>query len=112
MKLVHVREFYQKDGEWSPGTSGITMNKEQFAKFCSEAPKLSDSLKSRSEYQFNLSAANGKGEVKQACVNEYKGVFRVGIREWYQDKSSGQLKPTKKGVNLTAPEWGVLESKL
>ncbi|CAH8451311.1 unnamed protein product [Schistosoma bovis] len=34
---------------------------------------------------------------KFACVREFRGKAFVDIREYYEDKSSGELKPGKKG---------------
>lgn len=110
-KLVNVREFYSKDGQMLPGSSGVALNKEQFSKLCEVAQDLSGALTAREERGIPLSAKNARGEVKQASVSGFKGVFRVGIREWYTDKKTDELKPTKKGVNLTSAEWEILKGR-
>lgn len=39
------------------------------------------------------------GNLKQVTVREFKGKTLIDIRTMYTDKSSGELKPTKKGIN-------------
>lgn len=36
-------------------------------------------------------------------ISEFKGKTNLNIREWYTDTTTGELKPTKKGV-LIRPE--------
>lgn len=42
----------------------------------------------------------GAGEVIRIEVSEYKGQKYLNVRIWYTDKSSGELKPTQKGVAI------------
>ena len=42
-------------------------------------------------------------------VQEYKGQPLVSIREYYTDKETGELKPTKKGVSLTTEQWRLIK---
>nr|CAH8827533.1 unnamed protein product [Trichobilharzia regenti] len=37
---------------------------------------------------------------KFACVRDFRGKVFVDIREYYEDKSSGELKPGKKGKKI------------
>lgn len=37
-------------------------------------------------------------------VSKFRGKTYVSIREYYQD-SSGQQKPSKKGISLTVDQW-------
>jgi hypothetical protein len=48
------------------------------------------------------------GEKKRATVNEFKGAIYVDIREFYNDKEDGSMKPTKKGISLKKEEWKML----
>mmetsp|Transcript_10408 Transcript_10408/g.12644 ORF Transcript_10408/g.12644 Transcript_10408/m.12644 type:complete len:112 (+) Transcript_10408:74-409(+) len=44
-------------------------------------------------------------------VKEFKGKTFVDIREFYEDKSSGEKKPGKKGIMLNAQQWkSIMES--
>lgn len=43
-------------------------------------------------------------------VSEFKGRVMVGIREFYMDKGSGELKPGKKGISLNPKQWGKLKA--
>jgi len=45
------------------------------------------------------------GTRKRLTVRKFKGKQYVDIREFYEDKETGQKKPGKKGVSLAADEW-------
>ncbi|CAH8450841.1 uncharacterized protein DC041_0006444 [Schistosoma bovis] len=49
---------------------------------------------------------------KFACVREFRGRAFVDIREYYEDKSSGELKPGKKGISLNLEQWEYLKSSI
>ncbi|CAH8475333.1 unnamed protein product [Heterobilharzia americana] len=49
---------------------------------------------------------------KFACVREFRGKVFVDIREYYEDKSSGELKPGKKGISLNCEQWEYLKSSI
>lgn len=36
---------------------------------------------------------------------EYNGETYVSIRKWYKDKTTGESKPTKNGINMKLEEW-------
>jgi len=42
----------------------------------------------------------GGGEIIRIETTEFKGNKYLNIRVWYQDKESGEYKPTQKGVAL------------
>jgi len=42
---------------------------------------------------------------KRVTVRKFKGNTLVDIREYYEDRDSGEMKPGKKGVSLSADEW-------
>jgi len=45
-------------------------------------------------------------------VSEWKGQKRVDIRRWYNDKETGELKRTGKGINLSYDEFLNLVRKM
>jgi Transcriptional Coactivator p15 (PC4) len=45
-------------------------------------------------------------------VKAYKGKPLIDIREFYNDKSTGELKPGKKGISLTSEQYIQLKSSL
>lgn len=47
------------------------------------------------------------GKMKFVDVREFKSMTLVDIREYYEDKISGELKPGKKGISLQAAQWEV-----
>mmetsp|Transcript_32323 Transcript_32323/g.50379 ORF Transcript_32323/g.50379 Transcript_32323/m.50379 type:complete len:114 (-) Transcript_32323:42-383(-) len=42
---VQFREYYEKDGKFLPGKSGLSLNKEQFESIIALAPEIRDALK-------------------------------------------------------------------
>lgn len=52
------------------------------------------------------------GKRKQVTVRSYNNVNLVDIREFYEDKSTGELKPGKKGISLTEDVWNTLVENL
>ncbi|VDO00530.1 unnamed protein product [Rodentolepis nana] len=60
-------------------------------------------------------AANGDKIIdltgkKYVCVRSFRGRTFVDIREYYEDKADGGLKPGKKGVSLNCDQWDNLKS--
>lgn len=47
------------------------------------------------------------GKMKFIDVREYKGITLIDIREYYEDKKSGEMKPGKKGISLQKDQWEV-----
>ncbi|VDN13052.1 unnamed protein product [Dibothriocephalus latus] len=45
---------------------------------------------------------------KYVTVRNFKGRVFVDIREYYEDKSDGGLKPGKKGISLNVEQWDKL----
>lgn len=42
---------------------------------------------------------------KRVTISSFRGKPYVHIREYYEDKDTGEMKPTKKGIALTAEQW-------
>ena len=42
----------------------------------------------------------GNGEIFRVEITEYRGNNYLNIRTWYQDRDSGEYKPTQKGVAI------------
>ncbi|KAK7057166.1 PC4-domain-containing protein [Favolaschia claudopus] len=49
------------------------------------------------------------GKNKRVTVKNFKGNTLIDIREFYVDKTSGDVKPGKKGVSLTPEQWQELK---
>ncbi|KAL5110311.1 putative RNA polymerase II transcriptional coactivator [Taenia crassiceps] len=47
---------------------------------------------------------------KYACVRSFRGRVFVDIREYYEDKNDGGLKPGKKGISLNRDQWENLKN--
>lgn len=42
---------------------------------------------------------------RRVSLSTFKGKQYLNIREYYQDKGSGQWRPGKSGITLTKTEW-------
>ncbi|GMS91906.1 hypothetical protein PENTCL1PPCAC_14081 [Pristionchus entomophagus] len=45
------------------------------------------------------------GKMKFATVRSFKGQTYVDIREYYMDKTSGEMRPGKKGISLNVEQY-------
>lgn len=52
------------------------------------------------------------GKNKFVTVREFKGKALIDIREYYNDKGSGELKPGKKGISLSPEQYRQLKTLL
>ncbi|CAM9785755.1 unnamed protein product [Sphacelaria rigidula] len=50
--------------------------------------------------------------MKFVDVREFKGMTLIDIREYYEDKNTGELKPGKKGISLQADQWEALKENM
>ncbi|KAA0186083.1 RNA polymerase II transcriptional coactivator activated rna polymerase II transcriptional [Fasciolopsis buskii] len=80
----------------------------------SEGNKSSSSTEAKVQYTTNSDGdkmldLTGK---KYVCVRQFKGRVFVDIREYYEDKSSGDLKPGKKGISLNVEQWDFLKGMM
>ena len=44
-------------------------------------------------------------KMRKVTVDEYKGNILVNIREYYEDKASGEVKPGAKGIALSVEQF-------
>ncbi|HNJ05666.1 MAG TPA: transcriptional coactivator p15/PC4 family protein [Leptospiraceae bacterium] len=47
----------------------------------------------------------GAGEIIRVEVSEYQGKKYPNVRVWYTDKTSGEFKPTQKGVAIRPDQF-------
>ncbi|MCE9599251.1 MAG: transcriptional coactivator p15/PC4 family protein [Spirochaetia bacterium] len=47
----------------------------------------------------------GGGEIIRVEVSEYKGQKYLNVRVWYTDKTTGEYKPTQKGVAIKPDQY-------
>lgn len=85
-KMISIREYYEKDGEWLPGKKGITMTLEQYAGFVSVLPGIETALRQSGIQDVprpNYSNIGGDGETTgQAQEDE--------TEESEQDRDAGR----------------------
>lgn len=49
---------------------------------------------------------------KQVTVRKFNNINLVDIREFFEDRETGEKKPTKKGISLTEESWKKLVSSI
>ena len=57
-----------------------------------------------------IGMAGGKGSPLVVRRSSFKGIQTVDIRKYFREKSSGDLKPTRKGLTLTRNQYLFLHS--
>uniref|UniRef100_A0A1I7VPT8 PC4 domain-containing protein n=1 Tax=Loa loa TaxID=7209 RepID=A0A1I7VPT8_LOALO len=50
------------------------------------------------------------GKMRFVTVRSFKGKALIDIREYYQDKGSGELKPGRKGISLSGEQYQRLKA--
>ncbi len=45
-------------------------------------------------------------------VSKFKGKMLINIREFYDDKTTGEEKPGNKGIALSVEQWEALKSQV
>ncbi|VDM93713.1 unnamed protein product, partial [Onchocerca ochengi] len=50
------------------------------------------------------------GKMRFISVRSFKGKALIDIREYYQDKASGELKPGRKGISLSEEQYQRLKA--
>lgn len=45
------------------------------------------------------------GNLRYATVSKFKGKDYVNIREYYVEKDSGKMMPSRKGISLSKAQW-------
>ncbi|BEJ13251.1 hypothetical protein CspHIS471_0304250 [Cutaneotrichosporon sp. HIS471] len=51
-------------------------------------------------------------KMRRVTVRQFKGKVLVDFREFYTDKASGNAKPGKKGISLSAEQWAALKANM
>lgn len=69
-------------------------------------------LKDPDEVEMPKKQKDDKGEIyfdigrnRRVALSNFKGTEYINIREFYEDKKSGELMPGKKGISLKKEEW-------
>ncbi|CDS42620.1 RNA polymerase II transcriptional coactivator [Echinococcus multilocularis] len=99
-----------------PGNKrGVALNNDSDASLSSlEGEPPTKQSKSSSDINYEKSANGDKiidltGK-KYVRVHSFRGRVFVDIREYYEDKNDGGLKPGKKGISLNSEQWDNLKS--
>ncbi|KAK0412723.1 hypothetical protein QR680_006369 [Steinernema hermaphroditum] len=120
-KKSRKRVVDEENGSSDEGARNVKITKKA-RKIHDETPERSgsdsaeeDESKSKSVRKEIMKSANGEdlihlGRKRFVSVSEFKGAKMVNIREYYEDKSGGGLKPGKKGITINAAELTMLQS--
>merc|ERR1712150_115635 len=72
----------------------------------SATPKKSgDWTENKGEYWMNF------GKRRRITLRKWRGTTYVDVREFYEDRNSGEMKPGKKGISFNLDAWEELKSK-
>ena len=52
------------------------------------------------------------GANKMLRVKQFKGKTYIDIREFYEDKDTGEKKPGKKGIMINVEQWGKITQSI
>ena len=98
---VQLREYYEdkSSGEWKPGKKGIALNLHEWHQLKKHATQASTSLQENQPCKIDL------GRKRWLSVSEFQKIFSVDVREYYEDKKTGESKPGIKGLRLSGELW-------
>ena len=51
---------------------------------------------------------NGRGEQVQVAVQTYRGRQYIDVRTWFPDKTTGEMRPSQKGLAMNADQLAEL----
>lgn len=108
-----IRELYEKDGKLCPGAKGISLKKEIVEVLFEEETKekVKENLDAlRGGAKETPVFALGGSKIKMG-IRKFKTFLLIDIREYYDDKKSGEEKPGKKGISLNPDQWNALVSE-
>ena len=72
-------------------------------------PIKSDAVTQTGEREFRFHLRDTDTGSRLVSVKMFKGSVYVGIREYFKKSTTGQLIPTKKGINMRLDEWSRLK---
>ncbi|XP_051161503.1 activated RNA polymerase II transcriptional coactivator p15 [Leptopilina boulardi] len=97
------KEFIDSDDSSASGSSSEAEKKGK------KRPKKEVKQKESKEGSSSKKPKNdGVWELDEKClvtVRDFKGKTLIDIRYMYEDKNSGELKPSKKGISLNPKLW-------
>jgi len=122
---VDLREYYKKGDKLLPGQKGICLPLDQWQTLASQFPAIlramedlgarrappAPSAAAESAPKSEVDASLGKKGVvmlsnnRRAEARLFQGKRMFDLREMYEDKSTGELKPGKKGVCLDEAQF-------
>ncbi|CAD7963176.1 unnamed protein product [Amoebophrya sp. A25] len=108
--FVDMREWYsdRNSGELKPGKKGISLSISAYKKLKEKLP-LVDSWLTEGGGDTCFAELEGQKRVK---VDSFKGRMLVQVREFYDDKTTGEKKPGAKGIALTAANYAKFKDNL
>jgi len=111
--LVDVREFYEKGVKMFPGKKGISLKAEdQYLALKNLVVEGSVDAAIEKVTNFGVKEINYdlSSDIKKLSVRCYRGSCYVNIREYYFNKSTGEMAPGAKGIALNEDQYSALKS--
>ncbi len=88
-----------------PGVQADMNESEEKSKKRKTEAESTDTTTNVSERNSSLSSSFQLSKMRKVTVDEFKGNVLVNIREYYEDKASGDVKPGAKGIALSIEQF-------
>lgn len=94
-------------GELRPTPKGLSMDADQFSILTQNLEQLKGAAREQM-----TSFVVEIGHNRRATVSDFTGKCLIDLREYYEPKTGGPLKPTKKGISFDPSLLDVLASQV
>lgn len=106
MKLVDLREYYQKDGNWLPGSKGLSLTEDQWNVLVSKMVDISEALiKIDDKEEFNIMkvALERKNQMLKEEA-EVEAEVEADVADYEEDTKDSKLEVKNEAANNNEDE--------